>query len=98
MEEKKTIEVVACILIHNNLILATQRGYGEHKDKWEFPGGPWNNAPTEWRERPILFPIVLGLQQVMLLWRNFCNTFCYPILRYFKRYFGYNLLLVRYSV
>ena len=39
MEEKKTIEVVACILIHNNLVLATQRGYGEYKDKWEFPGG-----------------------------------------------------------
>lgn len=38
-EEKKRIEVVAAVLIHNNLVLATQRGYGEFKDWWEFPGG-----------------------------------------------------------
>lgn len=35
----KTINVVAAILIHNNLVFACQRGYGEFKDGWEFPGG-----------------------------------------------------------
>lgn len=35
----KTIYVVAAIIRHGNKILATQRGYGEHKDWWEFPGG-----------------------------------------------------------
>lgn len=35
----KIIEVCAAIIINNNKILLTQRGYGEYKDKWEFPGG-----------------------------------------------------------
>ena len=35
----KTIEVVAAIIHDNGKILATQRGYGEFKDGWEFPGG-----------------------------------------------------------
>ena len=35
----KTINVVAAIIIKNNKIFATQRGYGEFKDGWEFPGG-----------------------------------------------------------
>ena len=40
MEERKNIEVVAAI-IHDaqGRIFATQRGYGEWKDWWEFPGG-----------------------------------------------------------
>lgn len=35
----KSIEVVAAIIRRNGRILATQRGYGEFKDGWEFPGG-----------------------------------------------------------
>mgnify|MGYP003313949124 CR=1 FL=1 len=35
----KTIRVVAAIIINNGRIFATQRGYGEWKDYWEFPGG-----------------------------------------------------------
>lgn len=35
----KTIKVAAAIIQHNGKILATQRGYGEFKDGWEFPGG-----------------------------------------------------------
>lgn len=35
----KTIEVVAAIIIKDNKIFSTQRGYGEFKDGWEFPGG-----------------------------------------------------------
>jgi 8-oxo-dGTP diphosphatase len=35
----KTIRVVAAIIEHEGKILATQRGYGENKDGWEFPGG-----------------------------------------------------------
>ena len=38
-EKLKRVEVVAAILIHNNLVFACQRGYGEFKDGWEFPGG-----------------------------------------------------------
>ena len=34
-----TLHVVAAIILKGDKIFATQRGYGEHKDKWEFPGG-----------------------------------------------------------
>lgn len=40
MEHKmKTIQVSAAIIINENKILATQRGYGEFINGWEFPGG-----------------------------------------------------------
>ncbi|MBO4731048.1 MAG: (deoxy)nucleoside triphosphate pyrophosphohydrolase [Bacteroidaceae bacterium] len=35
----KEIEVVAAIIRKEGRIFATQRGYGEWKDWWEFPGG-----------------------------------------------------------
>ena len=35
----KTLHVVAAIIRQGDKFFATQRGYGEHKDKWEFPGG-----------------------------------------------------------
>ena len=35
----KTIEVVAAIIIKDGHVFATQRGYGEFKGWWEFPGG-----------------------------------------------------------
>ena len=34
----KTIQVVASIIHQDGKILATQRGYGEYKGLWEFPG------------------------------------------------------------
>ena len=35
----KTIEVVAAIIIKDGEVFATQRGYGDFKGWWEFPGG-----------------------------------------------------------
>ena len=35
----KTYHVVAAIIRQGERILATQRGYGDYKDGWEFPGG-----------------------------------------------------------
>jgi len=35
----KTVEVVAAIIVQDNMVFATQRGYGDFKDGWEFPGG-----------------------------------------------------------
>ncbi|MBR4342111.1 MAG: (deoxy)nucleoside triphosphate pyrophosphohydrolase [Lachnospiraceae bacterium] len=35
----KTVKVAAAIITKDNKIFATQRGYGEYKDGWEFPGG-----------------------------------------------------------
>ena len=41
MEKKhmKTVKVVAAVIREGDRIFATQRGYGEFKDGWEFPGG-----------------------------------------------------------
>ena len=39
MNERKHIEVVAAIIVRDGRIFATQHGYGEWKDWWEFPGG-----------------------------------------------------------
>ena len=35
----KQINVVAAVIVRDDRILATQRGYGVFKDGWEFPGG-----------------------------------------------------------
>ena len=42
----KTIEVVAAIIRKEDKIFATQRGYGEFKDWWEFPGGKMEPGET----------------------------------------------------
>ena len=40
------IEVVAAIIQKEDKIFATQRGYGEWKDWWEFPGGKMEQGET----------------------------------------------------
>lgn len=42
----KTIKVVAAIIMQDDKIFATQRGYGEFKDGWEFPGGKIEEGET----------------------------------------------------
>lgn len=42
----QTIKVAAAIITHNNQIFATQRGYGDFKDGWEFPGGKIEEGET----------------------------------------------------
>jgi 8-oxo-dGTP diphosphatase len=39
LHDMKTIEVVAAVIIKDDEVFATQRGYGEFKGWWEFPGG-----------------------------------------------------------
>ena len=39
MEDYRTVKVVAAVIRRGNKLFATQRGYGEYKDGWEFPGG-----------------------------------------------------------
>lgn len=43
----KIIEVVAAIIFDKDKIFATQRGYGEFKDWWEFPGGKIEKNETK---------------------------------------------------
>ena len=42
----KQIEVVAAIIRKEDKIFATQRGYGDFKDWWEFPGGKMEAGET----------------------------------------------------
>ncbi len=46
----KTVNVVAAIICdnyeHKTKIFATQRGYGDFKDGWEFPGGKIEEGET----------------------------------------------------
>ena len=42
----KRIEVVAGIIKDGDKIFATQRGYGDFKDGWEFPGGKMEPGET----------------------------------------------------
>lgn len=42
----KTIHVAAAIIRDGEKILAAQRGYGEFKDGWEFPGGKLEPGET----------------------------------------------------
>ncbi len=42
----KTIKVVAAIIICEDRVFATQRGYGEFKGGWEFPGGKIEEGET----------------------------------------------------
>lgn len=43
----KSIEVVAAIIKKDDKYLATQRGYGEFIDMWEFPGGKIEPGETK---------------------------------------------------
>lgn len=53
--QMKTIEVVAAIIIRDDQVFATQRGYGEWKGWWEFPGGKMEagESPQEALRREI---------------------------------------------
>ena len=42
----KKVEVVAAVIRDKDKIFATQRGYGEFKDGWEFPGGKMEPGET----------------------------------------------------
>lgn len=42
----KTVRVVAAVIRKDDKIFATQRGYGEFKDGWEFPGGKIEDGET----------------------------------------------------
>lgn len=44
--DRKQIEVVAAIIMEEGKVFATQRGYGEFKDGWEFPGGKMEKGET----------------------------------------------------
>ncbi len=42
----KIVNVVAALIEDGDRVLATQRGYGDFKDGWEFPGGKIEHGET----------------------------------------------------
>lgn len=65
----KTIRVTAAIIIEKHMVFATQRGYGEFKDGWEFPGGKIepNEAPEDAIVREIKEELDTEIEVVELL-------------------------------
>ena len=59
----KTIEVAAAIIVNGERIFATQRGYGQFKDGWEFPGG--KIEPGETKEAALIREIREELHEEM---------------------------------
>ena len=55
----KIINVVSALIVSEGRIFATQRGYGEFKDWWEFPGG--KEEPGETPEDALVREIREGL-------------------------------------
>ena len=73
----KTIEVVAAIIHQNEKILATQRGYGDYKGWWEFPGGKMEEGETE--EQAIVREIREELNVGICVERKVCTVeYDYP--------------------
>ena len=68
----KTIEVVAAIIHREGRILATQRGYGEYKGWWEFPGGKMEPGETE--EQAIVREIREELNVEICVERKVCTV------------------------
>ena len=65
----KTVRVVAAVIRNGNRIFATQRGYGEYKDGWEFPGGKIENGetPREALKREIMEELDIGIDVLELI-------------------------------
>ncbi len=60
----KTIRVVAAVIKDKNKIFCTQRGYGEFKGYWEFPGGKIeeNETPQEALKREIKEELTIDIE------------------------------------
>lgn len=69
MSDMKTIKVVAAIIVEDGKVFATQRGYGEWKDWWEFPGGKveMGEDPRHAVKREISEELATGIEVDALL-------------------------------
>ena len=73
----KHIEVVAAIIKHGGKFLATQRGYGDWRGFWEFPGGKIELG--EAREEALIREIREELRMGIAVERLLCTTeYDYP--------------------
>ena len=67
----KSIRVSAAIIVDGDRILATERGYGDFKDLWEFPGG--KREEGESGEETIVREIREELSATIAVDRSLCT-------------------------
>ena len=73
----KTYHVVAAIIKQNGKVFATQRGYGDYKDGWEFPGG--KIEPGETPEAALVREIQEELEMTITVERHIVDvSYDYP--------------------
>ena len=73
----KTIRVVAALIFHGGKLFATQRGYGDWRDYWEFPGG--KIEPGETPEEALVREIREELDTGITVISHFCDVeYDYP--------------------
>lgn len=72
MEERRTVRVAAAIIIKDGKVLATQRGYGDYKDWWEFPGGKLEpgETPAQAAEREIREELDAEIKAGDVIWHR----------------------------
>ena len=65
----KSIDVVAAVIYKDGKIFVTERGYGEYKDFWEFPGGKIEEgeAPEDALKREIREELDTEIEPVKLI-------------------------------
>ena len=68
----KSVEVVAAIIEKEGKYFATQRGYGDFKDGWEFPGG--KVEPGEQPEQAIIREIKEELESTVSIIKFLCTV------------------------
>ena len=73
----KRIRVSAAVIHKDGKIFATQRGYGEYKGKWEFPGG--KREERESGEEALKREIKEELDSTIIIEKLICTTeYDYP--------------------
>lgn len=73
----KSYHVVAAIIKQDGRILTTQRGYGDYKDGWEFPGG--KIEPGETPEQALVREIQEELDMAIAIERHVVDvSYDYP--------------------
>jgi len=73
----KSIQVVAAVIFHDGRLFATQRGYGDWKGYWEFPGG--KIEPGETPQQALVREIREELDTVISVSSFLCNVeYDYP--------------------
>lgn len=68
----RSIEVAAAIIIQDGRLFAAERGYGDYKDWWEFPGGKLE--PGETGEEALVREIREELDAEITVGRLFCTV------------------------